>query len=132
MAKTMRIIFYGTPEFALPALQRLLESGHEIVLVVTQPDRPKGRGQKLEAAPVKALACWKPTAASYRPHPEGWSLLRPEVLLDFSRQAWLRGLTLREGAGRALRIYTGDGVLLGEWNEPCAVYNSAGALSALS
>ena len=83
-------------------------------------------------APSKALACWKPTAASYRPHPEGWSLLRPEVLLDFSRQAWLRGLTLREGAGRALRIYTGDGTLLGEWNEPCAVYNSAGALSALN
>lgn len=52
----MKIIFYGTPEFALPALQRLIDSEHEVVLVVTQPDRPKGRGQKLEAAPVKATA----------------------------------------------------------------------------
>lgn len=52
----MKIIFMGTPEFALPALQRLVDSKHEVVLVLTQPDRPKGRGRKVEASPVKALA----------------------------------------------------------------------------
>ena len=52
----MKIVFMGTPEFALPALQRLIESRHEIVLVITQPDRPKGRGQKIEPPPVKTLA----------------------------------------------------------------------------
>jgi methionyl-tRNA formyltransferase len=52
----MRIIFMGTPEFAVPSLEALLRSGDEIVGVVTQPDRPKGRGQELTAPPVKQLA----------------------------------------------------------------------------
>lgn len=46
----------GTPGFAVPALQRLLESHHEVVAVVTQPDKPVGRGKKLQAPPVKELA----------------------------------------------------------------------------
>ncbi len=52
----MKIIFAGTPEFAVPALAALIAAGHEIVLVLTQPDRPAGRGMKLKASPVKALA----------------------------------------------------------------------------
>jgi methionyl-tRNA formyltransferase len=52
----MRIVFMGSPEFALPALKRLIESEHEIVAVYTQPDRPSGRGRKLAAPPVKKLA----------------------------------------------------------------------------
>jgi methionyl-tRNA formyltransferase len=52
----MRIVFMGTPDFALPALERLLESSHQVVLIVTQPDRPAGRGRKVEASPVKRLA----------------------------------------------------------------------------
>jgi methionyl-tRNA formyltransferase len=52
----MRLVFMGTPEFALPALERLIDSRHKVVLVVTRPDRPKGRGQKLEPSPVKELA----------------------------------------------------------------------------
>lgn len=52
----MRIIFMGTPEFAVPSLRRLHEKGHEIALVVTQPDRPAGRGRKLACSPVKLCA----------------------------------------------------------------------------
>lgn len=52
----MRVIFFGTPDFAVPTLQALLDSSHEVVGVVTQPDRPRGRGQKLTAPPVKVLA----------------------------------------------------------------------------
>ena len=52
----MRIVFMGSPEFALPALRRLIESEHEVVAVYTQPDRPTGRGRKLKPPPVKALA----------------------------------------------------------------------------
>jgi methionyl-tRNA formyltransferase len=52
----MKIIFAGTPEFAVPALATLIEAGHEIVMVLTQPDRPAGRGMKLKASPVKVLA----------------------------------------------------------------------------
>jgi methionyl-tRNA formyltransferase len=52
----LRIIFMGTPEFACPTLQLLLDRGEQVVAVVTQPDRPKGRGQKLQSSPVKLLA----------------------------------------------------------------------------
>jgi methionyl-tRNA formyltransferase len=52
----MRIAFAGTPQFAATALQALLAAGHEIALVLTQPDRPAGRGMKLQPSAVKALA----------------------------------------------------------------------------
>ena len=51
-----RIIFMGTPEFACPILKALIDQGEQVVAVVTQPDRPKGRGQKLVSPPVKELA----------------------------------------------------------------------------
>jgi len=52
----MNIIFAGTPEFAVPALSALIQAGHEIAMVLTQPDRPAGRGMQLKASPVKQLA----------------------------------------------------------------------------
>lgn len=52
----MRLIFAGTPVFAREALAALLTAGHEVCLVLTQPDRPAGRGLKLQASPVKQLA----------------------------------------------------------------------------
>lgn len=52
----MRIIFMGTPDFAVDTLEALIEAGHEIVLAVTQPDKPKGRRQTLVAPPVKEAA----------------------------------------------------------------------------
>ena len=51
-----RLIFMGTPDFAVPALKALIDNGYDIHAVVTQPDRPKGRGRKLSATPVKQLA----------------------------------------------------------------------------
>ncbi|MEI9484342.1 methionyl-tRNA formyltransferase [Enterobacter cancerogenus] len=56
MSKTLRIIFAGTPDFAARHLDALLSSGHNVVGVFTQPDRPAGRGKKLMPGPVKALA----------------------------------------------------------------------------
>jgi methionyl-tRNA formyltransferase len=55
----MRLIFAGTPEFAAAALDALLRAGHDIALVLTQPDRPAGRGMKLQPSPVKQLALEK-------------------------------------------------------------------------
>lgn len=52
----MRIVFMGTPESAVPSLRRLLDDGHEIVAVWTQPDKPAGRGKKLHQCPVKQFA----------------------------------------------------------------------------
>ena len=52
----MRILFMGTPDFAVPSLQALLDAGHEVCGVFTQPDKPKNRGMKLQPTPVKVVA----------------------------------------------------------------------------
>jgi len=52
----MRIVFMGTPGFAVPTLERIVDSGNEVIAVFTQPDRPKGRGQQLSISPVKEAA----------------------------------------------------------------------------
>ena len=52
----LRVVYMGTPDFAVPGLDRLLADGHDIIAVVTQPDRPKGRGQKLALSPIKEAA----------------------------------------------------------------------------
>ena len=52
----MRIVFMGTPEFAVPSLEALLKSDDRVVGIVTQPDRPRGRGQRLSPSPVKVIA----------------------------------------------------------------------------
>lgn len=52
----MKIVFMGTPDFALASLDKLIDGGYEIAAVVTQPDRPKGRGKKLTPPPVKERA----------------------------------------------------------------------------
>jgi len=56
MDKKLRIIFMGTPEFAVPSLEALIKNGWNVVAVVTAPDRPQGRGQKLIPSPVKVTA----------------------------------------------------------------------------
>jgi methionyl-tRNA formyltransferase len=68
--KRPRIVFMGTPDFAVPALASLLSEGHSVIGVVTQPDRPKGRGRKLASSPVKeaalkaAVPVWQPEKTS--------------------------------------------------------------------
>lgn len=52
----LRVAFAGTPDFSVPALEALVASGHSVVGVLTQPDRPKGRGRQITASPVKAAA----------------------------------------------------------------------------
>ena len=52
----MKIVFMGTPDFAVGALESLVEAGHDVVAVVTQPDKPKGRGKEMQQTPVKACA----------------------------------------------------------------------------
>src|SRR5687767_9623872 len=67
----LRIAFFGTPEFAVPTLDALLQSRHTVTGVVSQPDRPRGRGARVTPTPVKAAA----TAA-------GLPVLQPERLKD--------------------------------------------------
>lgn len=77
----MRIVFAGTPEFAVPPLAMLLRGPHEICAVYTQPDRPAGRGRKLAPGPVKALA-----------EQHGIPVFQPESLKDPAEQEQLRSL----------------------------------------
>ncbi|MBU0481641.1 MAG: methionyl-tRNA formyltransferase [Proteobacteria bacterium] len=82
-----RIIFMGTPEFAVPSLQSLLSGPDEVVAVVTQPDRPKGRGRKVAAPPVKELALAKglpvlqPTAIKTAAWREELAAYRPDLFI---------------------------------------------------
>ena len=52
----MRVVFMGTPDFSVGTLEEIIAAGHEVVGVVTQPDKPKGRGKEMQATPVKAVA----------------------------------------------------------------------------
>ncbi len=72
----MKLIFAGTPEFAAQALGAIVEAGHEVVLVLTQPDRPAGRGMSLQPSPVKKLALEK-----------GIEVFQPLSLKDAEAQA---------------------------------------------
>ena len=56
MVTPLRVVFFGTPQFAVPTLKHLLASRHTVAGVVTQPDRPRGRGQKVSDSPVKTVA----------------------------------------------------------------------------
>ena len=75
----MRILFMGTPDFAVASLRRLVEDGHEICGVLTQPDRPKNRGHRLMPTPVKEYALTKQLPV-YQP-----STLRNEESLELIR-----------------------------------------------
>jgi methionyl-tRNA formyltransferase len=75
----LRVAFFGTPQFAVPSLEALLASRHTLCGVVTQPDRPRGRGQHVTDGPVKALAVSR-----------GLPLLQPAALTDAAVEATLR------------------------------------------
>jgi methionyl-tRNA formyltransferase len=96
----LRIVFFGTPEFAVPSLDALLRSRHRVVGAVSQPDRPRGRGQKTTDAPVKARAA---TA--------GLPILQPERLKDQAFLDALRALDADLGVVAAYGRILTDAVL---------------------
>ncbi len=77
----MRIVFMGTPDFAVPSLQALIDAGHDVCAVYTQPDKPQGRKQILTAPPVKTLAL-----------EHDIPVFQPNTLKDEAEQARLREL----------------------------------------
>lgn len=56
VGKRMKIVYMGTPDFSVGALEALIEAGHEVTAVVTQPDKPKGRSGQVQCSPVKSCA----------------------------------------------------------------------------
>jgi len=95
----MKLIFAGTPEFAAQALSALLGSRHDVVLVLTQPDRPAGRGMKLQPSPVKQLA-----------EKHGIEVFQPPTLKDPSQQERL--FTLARASGAGVMVVAAYGLIL--------------------
>ena len=83
----MRIIFAGTPDFAVPCLQTLIDGPHEVVAVYSQPDRPAGRGRKLTASPVKqcahqrGIAVYQPPTLKTQDAHDELSALQPDLMV---------------------------------------------------
>ena len=82
----LRVAFFGTPAFAVPTLQKLIESKHDVVVVVSQPDRPKGRGHKLQPTPTREVA-----------EAHGVAVLQPQRIRDEPFVRRLRDMELDLG-----------------------------------
>src|SRR5690349_20491334 len=95
---SLRVVFFGTPGFAVPSLEHLVNSRHQVVGVVTQPDRPRGRGQQVTDGPVKALA-----VSLQLP------VLQPERLARDLFEAQLTGL------GADIGVVAAYGKILPDW-----------------
>lgn len=95
MVASLRIVFFGTPQFSVPALERLLASHHHVCGVVTQPDRPRGRGQKISDSPVKAIA-----TARHLPTIQPERLRDPEVATAIA--SWRPDLGVVAAYGRLI------------------------------
>ena len=96
----LRVVFFGTPAFAVPALDALLASTHAVVAVVSQPDRPRGRGQRPSDAPIKARAL-----------ASGLPLLQPATLKDAGFLSALSGFDADIGGVAAYGKILSDAVL---------------------
>lgn len=83
----MKVVFMGTPDFAVPTLEKIIEAGHEVIGVVTQPDKAKGRGKKLAFSPVKEkalehqLTVYQPKRAKDAEFIEKMQALKPDVMV---------------------------------------------------
>lgn len=99
-APALRVVFFGTPDFAVPSLDALLRSSHGVIGVVTRPDRPRGRGQKTTDAPVKVRA-----------RDAGLPILQPERLRDPAFLTALAGLKADLGVVAAYGKILTDEVL---------------------
>jgi len=86
----MKVLFMGTPEFSIPSLEKLYNSSHHIVGVITQPDRPKGRGYKVSSPPVKekaeelGLSVWQPETINTKEFLQLLTELSPDVITTVS------------------------------------------------
>lgn len=109
--KPLKIIYMGTPDFSVPALQTLIDSDHEVVAVYTQPPRPKGRGQKIQKSPVHLVAehynipVYSPKSLKPKKNPDAvmefqshdadiaivaaYGLILPQVILDATKYGCL-------------------------------------------
>jgi methionyl-tRNA formyltransferase len=111
MVEKRRVIFIGTPEFAIPPLQKLLDSSSEVCAVFTQPDRPSGRGKRLQASPVKLLAqskaipVFQPGKIRAEENQPIFDSLRPDFIVVAAYGQILPGWLLRAASIATVNIH---------------------------
>ena len=114
----MRIVFAGTPEFAVPSLKQLIDGPHEVVAVYTQPDRPKGRGRQLAASPVKLAAqsagipVLQPSSLKAKEEVERLQAFKPDYLIVAAYGLLLSDEVLAIPTKRAINVHAS---LLPRW-----------------
>jgi methionyl-tRNA formyltransferase len=107
----MRVVFLGTPDFAVPALQALLDHSYDVRGVFTQPDRPSGRGQKLQSSPIKILALkqgipvFQPERIRDEANRTVLEDLRPDFIVTVAYGQILPGWVLRSAAIAPVNIH---------------------------
>lgn len=107
----MRIIFMGTPDFSVPTLERLTASKHSVIAVVTQPDKPKGRGKEVRMTPVKECALkhgipvYQPVKARDKAFVEEMRALNPDVMVVIAFGQILPGELLKVPAYGCVNIH---------------------------
>ena len=107
----MRVVFMGTPEFAVPSLVAMAREGHDIIRVITRPDRPRGRGQEVAASPVKlaadrlGLRVFQPQHLNAPDVVEELERERPDVLVVVAFGAILRSPLLALPQVAALNVH---------------------------
>jgi methionyl-tRNA formyltransferase len=120
----MAIVFIGTPDFAVPSLERLAADGHPIAAVITQPDRPAGRGRRPNPPPVRTaaerlgLAVWQPADLRDAEALERLASLEPEVIVAVAYGRILRRKVLNIPPRGVLNVHPS---LLPRWRGPSPV-----------
>ncbi len=131
----MRVIFMGTPDFAVPALDAVIAAGHEVVLVVTQPAKPAGRGQNLQQPPVavRALALGLPLAqpkgVRSGPFPDRFVGLNADVALVIAYGRILPDRLLEAPRWGCVNVHAS---LLPRWRGAAPIQAAVGAGDAVS
>ena len=107
----MRVVFLGTPTFAVPALRALLDHSYDVCAVITQPDRPSGRGQKLLASPIKVVAqkngiqIFQPDRIRNEENREIFRNLRPDFIVTVAYGQIIPGWILQFAPSGAINIH---------------------------
>jgi methionyl-tRNA formyltransferase len=107
----MRVVFLGTPEFAVPALRQLLDNSYDVCAVFTQPDRPSGRGQKPHPSPVKVLALirdipiYQPEKIRSEENRQIFEQLQPDYIIVVAYGQILPGWLLQSARLAAINIH---------------------------
>ena len=126
-----RIIFAGTPEFALVSLRALVDAGHAPITVLTQPDRPAGRGKKLTASPVKqfaeqqAIPVLQPTTLRDDAVVEELAALEPDLMIVAAYGLLLPQAVLDLPRAGCLNVHAS---LLPRWRGAAPIRTQVGAL----